>query len=115
MRVPQVVQCVSWTTMRRVGIAAVAAPLLLLPSSAAASSFVPPHHKIFHGVSDTGHIRDFHVFARRVGAHPATLEAFYHWDTPLTTGALQRWRKTRTRGVLSLSTAPGGGPELITP
>ena len=52
---------------------------------------------------------------KRVGAHPAVLEDFYHWDTPLTSGALQRWRQTRTRGVLSLSTAPGGGPELISP
>jgi hypothetical protein len=97
-------------------LAVVVAMLALLAAApAAAKTFAPPHHKLFHGVSDTGHIKDFHVFAKRVGAHPATLEDFYHWDTPLTTGALKRWRKTRTRGVLSLSTAPGSGPERITP
>ncbi len=88
---------------------------LLVPAGAAAKRFVPHRHKIFHGVSDTGHVRDFHRFAKRVGAHPAVLQAFYHWDTPLTTGALKRWRKTRTRGVLSLSTAPGDGSERISP
>jgi hypothetical protein len=66
-------------------------------------------------VSDTSHNTDFWHFAHQVRAHPAVLEDFYHWDTPLTTGALQRWHRTNTRGVLSLSTAPGGGPELITP
>ncbi len=54
-------------------------------------------------------------FAKQVAAHPAVVEDFYHWDTPLTTGALKRWHETRTRGVLSLSTAPGDGPELISP
>ncbi len=73
------------------------------------------HHTIFHGVSDTTDNGDFHKFAKQVGAHPAVLEDFYHWDTPLTTGALKRWHETRTRGVLSLSTAPGDGPELISP
>ena len=71
--------------------------------------------RILHGVSDTSDTSDFHGFAKQVGAHPAVLEDFYHWDTPLTTGALQRWQQTRTRGVLSLSTAPGDGPELISP
>ncbi len=97
--------------------AAVAASVLSLAvtGSAAARSFTPRHHKIFHGVSDTTNNKDFHLFATRVGAHPAVLEDFYHWDTPLTSGALQRWHQTRTRGVLSLSTAPGGQPELISP
>ena len=97
--------------------AAVAASVLSLAvtGSAAARSFTPRHHKIFHGVSDTTNNKDFHLFGTRVGAHPAVLEDFYHWDTPLTSGALQRWHQTRTRGVLSLSTAPGGQPELISP
>lgn len=95
------------------GVAAVLA--LGAAGSASARSFVPTHHKIFHGVSDTGNNHDFKRFARRVGAHPAVQEDFYHWDTPLTSGALRRWRQTRTRGVLSLSTAPGGAPELISP
>jgi hypothetical protein len=78
-------------------------------------AFAPPGGHILHGVSDTSHNTDFWHFARQVKAKPAVLEDFYHWDTPLTTGALQRWHRTKTRGVLSLSTAPGGGPELITP
>jgi hypothetical protein len=126
---PQVVFSVNSTTakagagaVRRPGPAAllvigaaVAAATLLVTTSAGAKTFAPRHHKIFHGVSDTSSNHDFHRFARRVGAHPAVLEDFYHWDTPLTTGALKRWRKTRTRGVLSLSTAPGGGSEMISP
>jgi hypothetical protein len=73
------------------------------------------HHRILHGVSDTTNNKDFHRFAKRVGAHPAVLQDFYHWGTPLTTGALERWHQTGTRGMLSLSTAPGRGPELISP
>jgi hypothetical protein len=86
---------------------------LAMAGSAAARSYTPRHHRIFHGVSDTTSNKDFHRFRKRVGAHPSVLEDFYHWDTPLTSGAFQRWRQTRTRGVLSLSTAPGGQPETI--
>jgi hypothetical protein len=95
--------------------AAIAAVLALLPSLAEGRTFRPPHHRLFHGVSDTDHIRDYRVFNRRVGAHSALLQDFYHWRAPLSTGALQRWAATDTRGVLSLSTAPGGKPELISP
>ena len=84
-------------------------------SPPAGRPFAPPRGHILHGVSDTSHNTDFWHFAHQVKAKPAVLEDFYHWDTPLTTGALQRWHRTHTRGVLSLSTAPGGGPELITP
>jgi hypothetical protein len=77
--------------------------------------FAPPAGRIFHGVSDTSVRHDFNRFHKQVGARPTVLEDFYHWDTPLTTGALQRWRSTHTRGVLSLSTAPGGGREIISP
>jgi hypothetical protein len=95
--------------------AAVAAIALGAAGLASGKSYVPHHHKIFHGVSDTSNDHDFKHFAKEVGAHPAVLEDFYHWDTPLTSGALQRWHQTRTRGVLSLSTAPGGARELISP
>ena len=78
-------------------------------------SFRPPHGKIFHGVSDTGDAADLSKFSRQTGAHPAVLQDFFHWGVPLTTGALERWHKTKTRGVLSLSTAPGGGPEVLSP
>ena len=100
-------------------LAGVAVAVSLLSPAVAGSaegrSFTPRHHRIFHGVSDTTNNKDFHRFRKRVGAHPAVLQDFYHWDTPLTSGALQRWHQTRTRGVLSLSTAPGGGAEMISP
>jgi hypothetical protein len=96
-------------------VVAAAVLLLTVAGSAEARSFTPRHHRIFHGVSDTTNNKDFHRFRKRVRAHPAVLEDFYHWDTPLTSGAFQRWRQTRTRGVLSLSTAPGGQPEMISP
>jgi hypothetical protein len=107
-----------WLRSARIrAVVAVAGTVLSLTvaASADARSFTPRHHRIFHGVSDTTNNKDFHRFAKRVGAHPAVLQDFYHWDTPLTSGALQRWRRTRTRGVLSLSTAPGGRPEMISP
>jgi len=85
------------------------------PAAAKSKSYAPAKGKAYHGVSDTGYPSDFFEFADQVGAHPAALQAFYHWGTPLTSGAFYRWAKTDTRGVLSLSTAPGGGEELITP
>jgi hypothetical protein len=69
------------------GLAGLIALALLLPSGAPAGVFRPPHDRIFHGVSDTGHVRDYRTFRHRVRAHSALLEDFYHWDTPLTTGA----------------------------
>ena len=96
-------------------VVAVVLLLLAVPPLAPGRTFRPPHHRLFHGVSDTGDNRDFRVFNRRVGAHSALLQDFYHWRAPLSTGALQRWAATDTRGVLSLSTAPGGKPEMISP
>lgn len=92
-----------------------AAVTLALTPGAQARAFRPPHHKIYHGVSDTGHAKDYRAFRRRVREHSALLQDFYHWGTPLTTGALRRWERTDTRGVLSLSTAPGSGGERVTP
>ncbi|MGH2954415.1 MAG: hypothetical protein ACRDK9_10435 [Solirubrobacterales bacterium] len=103
-----------------VGVAAVAlAAALATPASAGAlpkgKPYAPGKGKAYHGVSDTGKPSEFFEFADQVGAHPAALQAFYHWDTPLTSGAFYRWARTDTRGVLSLSTASGGGEERITP
>lgn len=95
-------------------LAAIVGVLALAPG-ADAKSFLPPDKKIFHGVSDTGDVADYLSFRDQTGAHNAVLQDFFHWGVPLGTGALQRWRKTRTRGVLSLSTAPGGQPEVIDP
>ena len=94
--------------------AAIAAALALAPS-AGARAFTPPGDKIFHGVSDTGHAGDYRSFVDLTRAHSAVMQDFFHWGVPVGTGALQRWRHTRTRGVLSLSTAPGGQSEVIDP
>ncbi len=79
-------------------------------------TYAPPKGKTFHGVSETrvGNA-DLDRFTQQIGAHPAVEEDFYSWDVPLSTGALDRWRQTGTRGILSLSTAPGGEPEAISP
>jgi hypothetical protein len=84
-------------------------------SDAAASRYIPPHHRIFHGVTDTGMRKDFRVFNRRVGAHSALIQSFGRWGGHHLIAGLHRWRTTNTRGVLSLSTAPGGEPERIAP
>ena len=89
--------------------------LAAAPGASAAPTYAPPNGRAFHGVSDTGEIADFERFSEQVGAHPAVLQDFFHWRVPLTTGALYRWGKTDTRGVLSLSTATGEGEEVITP
>jgi hypothetical protein len=102
------------------GIALIALTAVVLPAAANAQgnrddAFVPPHHGIFHGVTDTGSVRDFHVFNHRVGAHSALLESFGRWGGQHLGAGLHRWHVTHTRGVLSLSTAPGGQPETISP
>jgi hypothetical protein len=76
--------------------------------------FTPPANKIWHGVSDTGRVPDFKRFNRQVRSHNALNMVFYYWGVPLS-GALDRWKKMDARGVLSLSTAPGGGSEVISP
>jgi hypothetical protein len=79
-------------------------------------TYAPPKGKVFHGVTETRlGVPDVKLFQQQVGDHPAVLEDFYHWDTPLTSGALDRWRASQTRGILSLSTGPGGEPGQISP
>ena len=89
--------------------------LLAGADGAAANSYRPPAGKTFHGVSDTGFVHDFNRYSKQVKSHPALLQDFFHWGVPLSTGALDRWAATDTRGVLALSTAPGGEREVISP
>ena len=99
-----------------VGVLIAGALALAVAAPAGGQVFSPGKNRAFHGVSDTGHVKDFRKFRRQVGAHPATLQMFFHWGVPLkSSGALHRWSTTNTRGVLSLSTAPGSGGEVITP
>ena len=98
-----------------VAACALAATLAVGLGSASGARHTPPGKKIWHGVSDTGHVRDYRRFNKQVKAHTPLLQDFFHWGVPLTTGAFQRWERTDTRGVLSLSTAPGGEAEVTTP
>jgi len=114
------VQATEFVTFSRGALAALGCAFVLLSvplagEAAARESYAPPSNKIWHGVSDTGNVDDFRKFNHQVRAHSALNEVFFHWGVPLSTGALQRWEKTDSRGILSLSTAPGGGEEVITP
>jgi hypothetical protein len=91
------------------------ASLAIAAPAAIGKSYVPPNGKSFHGVSETGHIEHFRSFVDQTGSHSAIQQSFFHWGVPLGTGALERYRRARTRGVVSLSTAPGGQPEVISP
>ncbi len=111
---------INWSKPSR-GAAPAAACALVVVSlglstpAAAGPTYAPPGSKIWHGVSDTGDVDDYRRFNRQVGAHTPLDQVFFHWGVPLTTGALHRWEVSDTRGVLSLSTAPGGQPEVVTP
>jgi hypothetical protein len=108
-------QTLSLVAAATICLSAAAAPVEGHARAPRHEAFLPPHHRMFHGVTDTGKARDFRVFNRRVGAHNALLESFGHWGGEHLLAGLHRWRTTHTRGVLSLSTAPGGEPELISP
>ena len=102
-------------TILLVALAAAAALAPTLgPATAHARAFRPPHGRAYHGVSGTvGRFRDFERFRRRVRAHPAVLEDFFPWGTHLNR-ALPLWHRTRTRGMLSLTTKLGDR-EVIRP
>jgi len=90
--------------------------LLAIAARAEAAPYATPKGKVWHGVSDTSDVADFSAFRKQVGAHPALLQVFYHWDVSLKAShAFERWAATDTRGVVSLSTASGDGTERITP
>jgi hypothetical protein len=97
-------------------IAALVALLAAAPAGASLRTYAPKRGDAYHGVSDTGSGADFRAFQRQVGAHPAMLQEFFHWDVPLkSSGAMERWARTDTRGVVHLSTVTGEGEERITP
>lgn len=72
---------------------------------AAARPYAPAKNKIYAGVSDTGSKKDYFGFTKSVGRHVPVLQAFERWGAPLGE-ARQRWKRTQTRGMLSLSTSP---------
>ncbi len=103
------------TNVKIAALSLASAALAAAAPSAQGKTYVPPSGKSFHGVSETGHVEHYRSFVDQSGKHSAISQSFFHWGVPLGTGALQRYRRTRTRGVVSLSTAPGGQPEVISP
>ena len=91
--------------------------LTLLASDTGAKPYAPRHGQLYHGVSDTGAARDFNHFRSQVKEHPAVLQEFFHWDVSLTgSKATNRWRRTDTLGVVSMSTKlPANGRPDISP
>lgn len=111
------------TAERRGQAAGVAAALIglasltLLAAHAGAKPYVPRNGQLYHGVSDTGEVRDFNHFRNQVKEHPAVLQEFFHWDVSLTASkATKRWDRTDTLGVVSMSTKlPANGRPDISP
>ena len=101
----------------RTSIVAALLALTVGCSDALAKPYLPPPHKRYHGVSDTDEIPHFKKFARQVRAHPAVLQEFFHWDVSLSaSGAIHRWKRTHTLGMVSLSTKlpASGKPQIST-
>ena len=90
---------------------ALAAPPGGAPGGAA---YAPRHGQAFHGVSDTGNNRRLPTLRKQVGAHPAVLQDFFHWDMPLTTGALHAGARPNPRRAQPLHRYRRG-EEMITP
>jgi hypothetical protein len=83
------------------GLACVA----VLGGSAQARPYAPPGKHIFEGVSDMGSKRDYFRFQKAVKRHVPVMQAFEVWGGNLKE-AKQRWKRTQTRGMLSISTSP---------
>ena len=89
----------------------------VVSADALARPHVPPKGKMYHGVSDTGNTADFRDFRKQVGAHPAVLQEFFHWDVSFTaSGAVNRWGGTDTLGMVAVSTKfpASGKPQIAT-
>ncbi len=94
----------------RTGLAVLAIALGALASATAPAlggnrALLPPKNKIYAGVSDTGSKQAYFDFTEAVRRHVPVLQAFEPWGGPLKE-ARQRWNRTETRGMLSLSTSP---------
>lgn len=86
-------------------LAALAALLVLPATALGGERYAPPGKGIYTGVSDTGSKQDYFDFTEAVGTHVAVLQGFELWGRwPEETR--QRWNRTETRGMLSISTAP---------
>jgi hypothetical protein len=98
---------------RALALAVALAALFATP--AAALTLVPPKPDVYLGVSDRGSASEFNEFEALTGKHPALLETFHPWGNSLNE-AYERWRETRTRPILHISTADDQTlAEIITP
>lgn len=75
----------------------------IFASQAAAAGLAPPKGKVFLGTSDRGTAKAFEAFTAQTGKHPALLNTFHRWGFKLNR-AYERWRATKTRPILSIST-----------
>lgn len=87
------------------GALLVAAAWLAPARADAARAYTPPGNKIFAGVSDFGNKAGYFDFADAVGSRVAVMQAFEVWGGKLEE-AKKRWKRTETRGMLSISTSP---------
>lgn len=92
----------------------IAAAPLTAPATAAGKAYTPPSKRTYHGLQETGRMEDWHRFRKSIRAHPAVMQTFHTWGTRPTM-AMQRWTAARARGMISVSTAPGGEREVIDP
>jgi hypothetical protein len=95
--------------------AAVCVASLVAPSLASSTPYKPPKKKVWMGVSDTGNIADYDNFVSDVGKHVPVMQTFHAWGTKPGGPANARWDAAKVRPMLHISTAEGGGPELISP
>jgi hypothetical protein len=102
-----------WTLGTAVAMLALIA--LAFAPSAGAKTFKPLHGRSYFGAADTGKVKHFKKFADQVNAHPAVMQTFHTWGFH-PWKAMNRWARTNTRGMLSISTTDSyAGDEVITP
>jgi hypothetical protein len=94
------------TLLLRVGAAslAVVAATLIASTIASAATFPPKGRQLYMGVSDGGSKTDYFRFAKAAGQHLPVLQAFETWSA-WNQEAIKRWKRTESRGMLSISTA----------
>ena len=87
---------------------------LALPAPAGAALLLPPHGKVYFGVSDTGDMADFGHFSEAVNKHPAVIESFRTWGSDFP-DSIRRWQTARARPMLHISTDKEGGEVVSLP
>jgi hypothetical protein len=81
------------------------AVVALTPAAASAGGAYPPHGKdLYMGISDGGSKQDYFRFAKAAGQHIPVMQAFETWNA-WSQDSVKRWKRTESRGMLSLSTA----------